>query len=164
MNYVKSIVANVIRNATGRDPVFASSADIDENSIDEQVEYAKFLADIVSFWGEIPQEIVIHIGITDLFRLYKEIGMFFLDPSIDEDFKSFKYKGDKYYLPEKGMRKATLKEFIEASQFEQNCIKLEQGQANALPPIIAILARKKKRWWKSEIEPYSENIHTLVSY
>ena len=120
------------------------------NEAKDPSDFILFCADVVSFWGDIPKEEINKCDVNDIYKAFNELSKYFELPSIDEDFKSFTYKGTEYILPEKNMEGSTLIEFLESMQLEKATEELAGGSWNALPKVIGILARPQGEEYDSK--------------
>lgn len=122
--------------------------------------YAKqmlpYMARVVEHFTGLPYEEIIGkrgegMSRHSLEYLYRKI-LKAVTPEFSGEYKrSFVFKGEAYELPSKHMSNSTLIEFAEAAQFQENAERLNQGKAEALLDVIAVLLRRPGEAYGEEV-------------
>jgi len=130
------------------------------SDVDYTHEILPYYAKYVAFWTGMSYKMIMGIG-----KYRKATGSMdpktlealwwkiesgvFLKTEVDENLDKFVHKGRTYYLPEKHMEKSTVIEFMEAAQLEAKLNDLSKGNWNAMPYVLAVIARPKNEIYNS---------------
>lgn len=159
--YTKPKALDLLENAETKEK---ASKILEEQVAPNYAEIAEFYKNYCHFWTKIPLELLgtiegeqvsltgwdenktsydgwkwieaLYIQIRDNFMKSKAQNMVEVD--------HIEHNGQKWYLPEKHMKKSTVNGFIEVSQAEHIAKQVEGNQAAALPKMVCILLRKTK--------------------
>lgn len=113
-----------------------------------------YMAKVVSVMCDVDYDLIISgekgMDFRDVEMLYKNCLSAGDRFRVVEDFKSFEFEGEVYYLPEKFMAGSKVIDFMEAAQFQAYYRKLDEGVWGALPFVVSVLARKKGEGYSEE--------------
>ena len=119
----------------------------------------EFYAIEVGFWCGLDAEVIrssMDIDILEQAFWAIQITLKLNNQKEDIEFVGFECKGKEYLLPSKHMEGATVAEFAEAAQFEENVEDVVGGNWDAMLDVVVVLCRPK-----GEVYSYNENQHKM---
>ena len=118
--------------------------DLDESikSLQISIENVNFNTKVACFWSGLTEEEIALCEIDQVEQIIKSVD--FLNEKYQPiALDKFKFEGETYYLPNKGMREQNFGTYIEAEQVELNNKRIENGNLDFLPRQIAILCKRE---------------------
>lgn len=119
--------------------------------------FVPYMAKVVSLLCKVPMRKIMggegqesRMNIVDLEMLYSNCMGCFAGWEFNEEFDGFDFEGVRYVMPKVHMRGSTVIEFLEASQYQHHYRQLEKGRWEAMPFVVAILARPEGEEYDSD--------------
>ena len=123
-------------------------------------EFHPFICNEISFWTGIKYDLLRKCNISTVETIWSNIQMaMVVEP---EEFIGFEVDGETFYLPEKYMTDSKIEDYAESCAYEKAMIKVEQGEFEALPYVLAVLARKKVKGKKEGFDDYSVDLRAKL--
>jgi hypothetical protein len=123
-------------------------------------EFHPFICNEVAFWSGVNYSLLRKCNISTVETIWSNIQMaMVVEP---EEFIGFEVDDETYYLPEKFMTDSTIEDYAESCAYEEAMNKVEQGEFEALPYVLAVLARKKKEGKKEGFDDYSIDLRAKL--
>lgn len=115
-------------------------------------EVLPYLCKYLAFWAECDPAVFMQAKRKDVENLYISIQNHLVPFNPDADTPVIEHEGELWYLPQKAYEGASVADFIEAAQYQDQAERLKLGQWGVLPKLMCIILRKSKT------EPYSERL------
>lgn len=123
-------------------------------------EFHPFICNEVAFWSGVNYSLLRKCNISTVETIWSNIQMaMVVEP---EEFIGFEVDNEMYYLPEKFMTDSTIEDYAESCAYEEAMTKVEQGEFEALPYVLAVLARKKIQGKKEGFDDYSIDLRAKL--
>jgi len=123
-------------------------------------EFHPFICNEVAFWSGVNYSLLRKCNISTVETIWANIQMaMVVEP---EEFIGFEVDNEMYYLPEKFMTDSTIEDYAESCAYEEAMTKVEQGEFEALPYVLAVLARKKIQGKKEGFDDYSIDLRAKL--
>lgn len=139
---------------------FKTEEELEEEFMEEEKdmkELHKTLANLqsnskmVAYWTGMTEDEVALCDVDAVGEVIKDLA-FITEAYVPMNLKSFKFKGEEYFMPNPELKKETFGTYIEAEQVEINSQMLKRGKIDALTRQVAILCKKEGEETVSESE------------
>ena len=142
---------------------FFSNKELDSKGLFEGeklgAEELRYIGKFVAFWTDgITYEELQGASNAQIMAMYMQINKSLQLPETTEYTNVIQFDGELYYLPQVGMQKSNVFEFIEAAEVEHRTNQLKEGKLSALPHLCAILLRKKDEEYDKEFDEVTRKI------
>jgi hypothetical protein len=126
----------------------------DEFPVNNKIEALEYFAVEIAYWCDAPKDLIVNSISPDMaFNGWLSLQVQY-NPNlfkVDEDFKSFKFRGTTYVLPEKHLRGTTIGEYADAANFQTVAEQLKNGRWKSIADVIAVICRPKGEEYNFEV-------------
>lgn len=102
---------------------------------------AQYYAEEIAFFSDVPESELANLPLEEVKKLHNLLVHLITEVNNPKELDCFECQGEKYYLPDPGMRTGTLGEFVQSAQWMHYARYHEENDWSKLPEMIATLCR-----------------------